>query len=391
METLPTLYKKTATGKIQQWRIWVDGTTINSESGQTDGKKILSSDVIKRGKNEGRSNATTAAEQAVLEAKAKHTKKLKAGYVTSIEDAESGKTDAVIEGGLVPMTAKSFFEFCKKTAKQIKTRDSKHIEYPCGSQPKLDGIRCCCEPKDAKQNLFTRTRKPILTVPHIEKALTQLPKFPWDGELYNHDYKDNFEVIVSMVKRKELHPDHTEVQYHIYDVILPNKTFAERMKIIKEASKLVGPTSPIKFVATKKANNEQELLQTYEKFLDQGYEGAMARNIKGLYEQKRSKHLQKLKVFVDHEFEVIDVIEGRGKLQGHAGSFICKIPDDFDEHGERTFKAKMEGKLDNLKVLFENPKMWKNQMLNVRYQGISNKDYLPRFPVGVRFRESKAF
>ena len=39
----PILYKKTSTGKIQQWRAWVeqtdDGFLLKVESGQTDGRK----------------------------------------------------------------------------------------------------------------------------------------------------------------------------------------------------------------------------------------------------------------------------------------------------------------------------------------------------------------
>ena len=38
----PTVYKKTSTGKIQQWRAWVEktetGYLLKVESGQTDGK-----------------------------------------------------------------------------------------------------------------------------------------------------------------------------------------------------------------------------------------------------------------------------------------------------------------------------------------------------------------
>lgn len=377
METLPTLYKKTSTGKIQQWRIWVDGTTINSESGQTDGKKILSTDVIKRGKNQGRSNETTAAEQASLEAKSRHTKKLKAGYVLSIKDAQEEKTNAVIKGGYVPMTAKVYEDA------------QKHLKFPCAIQPKLDGIRACSTTTDAVPTVWTRTRKPIITVPHIVKALSTLPKYPWDGELYNHSYKDKFEEIVSMVKReKKLHPDHEVVEYHIYDVAIPGKTFVERVKILKGIAEKLPKDSPIKIVTTKKAKNETELNEIYQRFLDQGYEGAMARNLEGEYENKRSKHLLKMKIFMDAEFKVVDILEGRGKLAGCVGSFICEID---DEHGKRTFKAKAQGKLENLKTFFEDESTWKNKMMTVKFQDYSKANHVPRFPVGIRFRDGVDF
>ena len=363
-----TLYKKTSTGKIQEWKIWVNGNTVHSSSGQTDGKKILSKDVVREGKNTGRANATTKEEQAVAEAKSKHTGKLKSGYVTSVEDAQEGKTDKVITGGYVPMTALVF------------EKAEKHIKFPCAVQPKLDGLRCC-----TSSGLFTRSRKPIKMVPHILKVLEkyELMGITFDGELYNHDYKDDFERIISLVKReKELHKDHELVEYHIYDVNIEG-TFHERVDYLKTFESMFKGT-PIKLVPTLIATDREHLIKIYEEFLDQGYEGAMARNLDSPYENKRSKHLQKMKLFQDAEFKVIGITEGRGKLAGHVGSFICEIDDD---KGKRTFKAKADGKQSMLKTYFENEDMWKNKIVTVKFQNYSNRNHVPRFPVAIRFRD----
>ena len=70
-----TVFKKTSTGKIQQWRAWVeqtgDGYLLKVESGQVDGKlKETPGQVINEGK-QGR----TAQEQAIFEATSKLNKK----------------------------------------------------------------------------------------------------------------------------------------------------------------------------------------------------------------------------------------------------------------------------------------------------------------------------
>ena len=76
IHTTPTVYKKTSTGKIQQWRAWVvkttDGYLLKVESGQTDGKlKETTGQVINEGKQK-----RTAEEQAIFQANSKLNKKL---------------------------------------------------------------------------------------------------------------------------------------------------------------------------------------------------------------------------------------------------------------------------------------------------------------------------
>ena len=74
------VYKKTSTGKIQQWRAWVEktptGYLLKVESGQTGGKlKETAGQVIDVGKQK-----RTAEEQAIFEAKSKLKKKRDEAY-----------------------------------------------------------------------------------------------------------------------------------------------------------------------------------------------------------------------------------------------------------------------------------------------------------------------
>jgi DNA ligase-1 len=327
---------------------------------------VLSQDTIKEGKGYGTINETTPQEQAVKEAKAKHTKQLKKGYVTAISDAQSGEVDEIIEGGVLPMLAKKYKE------------DKKHIKFPCAIQPKLDGMRCIYHQK----GLWSRTRKPINALDYLLEALSKIDvNLVLDGELYNHDLKEEFEVIMSAARRDEASKDSLKIQYHVYDVVL-DKPFSDRTKLLKELTS----HPSIKIVPTKTVNNEEELLKAYEEFMDMGYEGAIIRNLDSKYENKRSNNLQKLKEFSDDEFKVVGIEEGRGKLAGHVGAFICEINDKL---GKRTFNAKAEGKQEFLKECFENPSLWKGKQLTVRYQGFTTKNVVPRFPVGVRFRDKE--
>ena len=101
-------------------------------------------------------------------------------------------------------------------------------DYPAFIQPKLDGVRCLFTAKGA----FSRANNQFMNVEHIEQALKPFfaknPTAILDGELYNHGLKDDFEKIISLVKkRKPTDADKAEakelVQYHMYDVASKNK------------------------------------------------------------------------------------------------------------------------------------------------------------------------
>ena len=89
MKNLPTLFSRTSTGAVQQWTVQIDGNKFRVESGQTDGKKVLSEWTVCEPKNVGRANATTAEEQAVCEAQSKWDKKVKLGYTTDVSKIDS--------------------------------------------------------------------------------------------------------------------------------------------------------------------------------------------------------------------------------------------------------------------------------------------------------------
>jgi predicted DNA-binding WGR domain protein len=101
LKLLPTLYKKTATGAAQEWTIGTEGSVIVTRWGQMGGAIQEARDEVKTGKNVGRANETTPIQQAELEAQSQWEKKLKKGYVQNLDDAQAGKTDAIIEGGIL--------------------------------------------------------------------------------------------------------------------------------------------------------------------------------------------------------------------------------------------------------------------------------------------------
>lgn len=372
---LPTLYKKTSTGAIQFWTIWVEpdtaGAAILTRYGQVDtDSPQTTKDVISKGKNVGKKNETSAGQQAEAEAQAKWEKQKKKGYVDSIEKAQADELDELIEGGIVPMLAHKFAEQAHK------------IKYPAFVQPKLDGIRCIAIVKDGEATLWTRTRKPITSVPHIIQELEaafETQDIILDGELYNHEMKSDFEKIVSLVRQEEPGEGHEMVQYHVYDTV-NEESFKLRYAKLHRLFRMFEFYS-LRLVQTEVAKEEDQVMDFFDKYRGQGYEGAMMRNVESKYANKRSYDLQKVKEFDDGEFKIVGIEEGRGKLAGHVGSFVCRMDTG------KEFLAKAKGATERLKDYFENHKLWEGKKLTVQYQGLTGKEGVPRFPVGVTIRD----
>lgn len=377
MMEMTTLYKKTSTGAIQSWQIKIENNTYHTVSGQIEGKKTISTPTICSGKNLGKKNATTDAQQALKDAHSKWEAKKKKGYVESIADAQEGVVnDKFVDGGHEPMLAEKF-------------RDHSHkVTYPWGGQPKLDGHRSTRK----KGNFFSKTRKLITSLPHLSAMLEELGlgNFPFDGELYNHDYKDDFETLSSMIRKKDpVAPEFQEIiQYHIYDMVDDAPYHIRYQKLQQVFENVINPSPYAKYfqlVPLEMINSKDEVFERELHWRGElGFEGYMLRNMDLPYIHKRNVGLQKVKVFQDAEFKVVGVEEGRGKMKGLAAKFICVIT---DEHGTRTFKCTPKGTAEYKKQLFENPSMWEGKMLTVEFLNYTRKNHVPRHGIGIRFRD----
>lgn len=365
----PILYQKKTTGKIQQWKIEVEDNKITTTYGQMDGKQRVIVEVINHGKNVGRLNETSPEEQAESEAKSKWQKKIDSGFVERIDDAENNIDNLVCYS---PMLAHPYGVLIN----DVLVPDQAHkIKFPCGLQAKYDGIRCCTH---TDFTLWSRKNKQFISVPHIQQAIEEVNLPLADGELYKHELKNDFEKIVSIVKQaKTPDPEHELVEYHIYDVAIPNMTYIERHKLI--CDKLKNHKGPLKIVETTICNSHDDIIAACRKYEKLGYEGAIIRNLDAPYEHKRSYNLQKLKSFIDKEFPVVGIKEGKGKFKGCA-IFVCKL-----ENGN-TVDVVLEGGLDKLKYYFKNQKECIGKECTIRFQGYTKEGSL-RFPKGISLRD----
>ena len=254
--------------------------------------------------------------------------------------------------------------------------DNKRVDWskPVFIQPKLDGIRCIM----TADGCYSRNGKKFMNVQHLyTKAIQDLfkanPLLVIDGELYNHDLRDNFEKIVSLVrKQKPTSDDRKEarklIQYHVYDFVMAYKgkldliesdmnRYEKRMHQLV-CSDMYG--KHIRYVPARGVHSLDKAKEIHNDFLQQGYEGSILR-LDGPYKCGRSYDLMKFKDFSDTEAKIVSWVEGKGKRRGTIGKFIA-----VDSDGIRFGMPVM----DNFKYLqknFKNMQDWVGKTATFTY------------------------
>ena len=200
-------------------------------------------------------------------------------------------------------------------------------------QPKLDGVRCIF----TKDGAYSRTGKEFKNVRHIMYDLQDFfNKHPFtvlDGELYNHALNNNFEKIISLVRKQKPTEDDMRdaqhlVQYHVYDTVAQGPVYEQRFNWLTTNLPIAASLTLIKNTLV---NSYDEAKMLHNVHLAQGYEGSILRLNKS-YEQKRSYNLQKFKDFHDTEATIVGYVPGKGKFTGLIGKFLM-IDDEGIEFG----------------------------------------------------------
>ena len=253
----------------------------------------------------------------------------------------------------------------------------KPIDYSnkISMQPKLDGVRCVIQyeqvdhfsrPIKYEVKAYSRTGKPWLNIEHILFNLK-----PWfalnpyavlDGELYNHDLRDDFNKIISLVRKsKPTDQDRLDAaeltQFHCYDIIDETMTFEERNRFIVQN---VPRNHCVHHVPTRAVATESLAKMIHDQNLADGYEGSILRT-NDTYACKRSHNLRKFKDFHDAEATLTGWVEGKGKRIGTIGKFTA-----VDSEGNE-FGMPVMDKFKILQANFETMKDWVGQEATFTY------------------------
>lgn len=388
------LYKRDKKGKLMEWNIWHDGVSYTTSSGYVGGAITETLPTFVEQKNVGKANETSLEQQVLNEVSSKVQYQIDHGYSYEIPSEEK--------------------RFEVSLADKYPDRQEKgKLDFPYIVEPKLDGLRCYIKMVDGEIRMFSRGHKEFVSCPHIaknefvKKFFEIYPDAILDGELYNHELKDDFNKIVSLVKKTKPKPEDLEesaklVQYHCFDSYYPDDVdlpyihrkgrllylwindttlpWEDKKPLSYDNFRVVG-TIPMKWqggvlVGVTRVHTENNVENKIELFTYQGYEGIMLKKDVP-YFFGRSFDMLKYKKFKDAEYKIVDFEEGKGNLKGIAAAVICET-----DNGEQ-FKAGVTGTQEYARNLYENRNEYVGKLATIKYQELTplkdGKGGVPRF------------
>lgn len=402
-----TLYKRDKSGKVRQWEIHNDDISYWTVSGiYPSGKKTVTKPTYVEQKNVGKANETSLEQQVELEVKAKVQYQLDHGFTYEIPSEEK--------------------QFAVSLAdKYVDRLEKGKLDFPYVVEPKLDGVRCYIKMVDDKVTMWSRGNKEFKSVPHLAENrfiiefFKEYPDAILDGELYNHSLKNDFNKIVSLVKKTkptdaDLEESKQIVEYHCFDSYYPSEpelNYVQRKVKVGEIisdirgtdvlfNETVVSCEEVKvvglFFIQQKSNNEYgwwlNVVQTEEKAdeylesqLKAGYEGIMLKKFDVPYFFGRSFDMLKYKRFKDAEFKIVGIEDGKGNKKGKATAVIC-VGDNGTE-----FKAGVTGTEEYAAEMFANKETFIGKIATIKYQELTpvkdGNGGVPRFGKMVSVRD----
>jgi DNA ligase 1 len=347
------LYKVDSNGNMRVWFVEREGHKHRVVAGVEDGSLVTNAWTECKSKGKGKAQ-TTPEEQAIKEVEALYRKNLDRDYYETPEEARGPARN------YLPMLAESYKDTTWE--KWVARIAAEGFTPPAGEtgvywQPKLDGF-CCIGKEDGLQS---REGLTIVTVPHVEEALR--PFFerypgPVHGELYNHDYKEEFEKLSSILRKEKVTDEERalveeKVQLHLYDYPgLEHLPFGLRSLELRRRLEETGvlESGVVHFVETVPVLDEAHLLKLTRTAINNGYEGGIGRLHLPYEKAKRSWSVTKIKYRMSAEFEVAAVEEGKGNYAGYAKRVLCWRPGTDRSAGitkANTFGAGIKGAKDS--------------------------------------------
>ena len=336
---------------------------ISRTTYQYKGKRTSHTDIVI---SEGKAKRTLL-EQATLEFNS-HLRKYKdKGYKElsgNIEDYTLDQLNLILpkettdsNGNLKPMLAIDYNKVAVKT-----------FEKPIWwASRKIDGTRAMIFYKDGIIQTSSRGGKDydfsmrhITNHPKLIKFFENHPEYILDGEIYIHGRPLQYISGVAKIKKED--PRCKELEFWIYDLVMPDVIFEKRLEILKDIKKelnlIFAPTQPyetnelqIRMVPHTFMSGWVKLKNLHDSYVEEGFEGLVIRNKDKEYgiDKRSATYMIKIKSYKDAEFEITGFSEG---LREEDMVFTCKTKEgkEFKAKpiGSREIKQQYRNDMDDL-------------------------------------------
>lgn len=262
---------------------------------------------------------------------------------------------------------------------------------------KLDGYRCLArKDHDSSASLRTRNGKLIEGYTGVEQDVIDLlpAGYVFDGEIMARtgSFSDTQKDVFKKGKIKD-------GVFHIFDMIPVEEFDAgvgktildDRLMALAELNPVLESAACLQRVYPSFGeNNEQDIARVYEdhtKFVAEGYEGTMVKDLDAVYKCKRSYDTQKIKDMETLDLVVVDVLEGEAgtKNEGRLGALVV----EFEGYRVNVGSGYSDAQRDEF---WATKNDLVNRIIEVKYQEVTNNQNggkSLRFPVFMGFRHDK--
>lgn len=392
-----TLYALNKDDSFQKWKVFTDGSNVIVEFGKVGGKiqtKVTECDP----KNVGRANETTGEQQAIAEAISKWQKQVRLGYRETVEELETQdqfspmlahdaikrSKDIIYPCHVQPKLdgLRCLVTFDEQDQPIFNSRGNK--TYPIQGKiiEQIKELRKATgfDMFDGEMYLHGLSLQKISSLAKKWRTHEQINaeiEKDYQADIKRRNkaidnkeptWKDfNGEVWTTAILpvRDTMRYDEyesTDLEFHIFDIPSKGKVwdsdngyadywnyndhpcrYADLMNTDSIVYKL--DLSKIKIVHGSFMEDEDQTKDAIGTYMQLGYEGAIIRNFKGLYEfGQRSTDLQKWKIFQDGEAKVTGYVIDKNKeavlecIEKDGTTFKCKMKGTFLERNEEAGK-----------------------------------------------------
>lgn len=367
----PKLYLLTDKNKIRTWEIWITYNNkvanIYTKYGLKDG--IMTeppSQIIEKSLNN--QNPYLRAQKL---AATRWNNQIQKGYTNKEPVIKPSYKRHDIDVPIMPMKAYLL--------------DDNKVIYPTFIQPKLDGHRALLHKSNKGYEFLSNTQRPYKHLEHLHNELDNIELLKnkniyLDGELYIDDKPVNIlRGILSTIKLTEEKKKLSKsIKFYVFDIInLKNMklNYTERYKILQNLFKI--KFNNIVLTPTVIAKNKIELNKYFEKYIYEGYEGIIIRNMRGLYKLRgKSLDVLKYKYTKTDRFIIVGYKEGKGTDKD---TVIWEIRCNNDPR--KSFWAKPVGTKDERKKMLKEADNFIGKNIMVKYFEINKDGCVSKSPV----------
>lgn len=214
------------------------------------------------------------------------------------------------------------------------------INWPAMVQLKMDGMRFNAIVKDGKVEFRSRNGKEINLLGNLEQefiALAGKSNLVFDGELVVSDKgvlldrQTGNGILNKAVKGTISDLEAHKVHATLWDVI-PYEHFKAGKGTTQYAIRFamlqsMGMPKKIHLVEHETVATLDEANVIFEKYLSEGQEGIILKDLRGIWEDKRTKTQIKMKGELECDLKIVGIQEGTGKYVGKIGALICESND----------------------------------------------------------------